>query len=58
MRTSISASCSEIARGIPRSFPFHMASVQFALPVFAGGAEASVYPAECGPVSPSPIPGG
>jgi hypothetical protein len=34
----------EIARGIPKSFPFHMALVQFALPVFAGGAELPVYP--------------
>ena len=34
----------EIARGIPRSFPFHMASVQFALPVFAGGADLPAYP--------------
>jgi hypothetical protein len=34
----------EIARGIPRSFPFHMASFQLSLPVFTGGTDLPVYP--------------
>src|SRR5262245_48614007 len=34
----------EIAKGIPRSFPFHVASFQISLPVFMGGTDLPVYP--------------
>ncbi len=34
----------EIARGIPKSFPFHMAALQFSLPEFACGTDLPVYP--------------
>ena len=48
----------EIARGIPRSFPFHMASFQLSLPVFTGGTDLPVYPGGVPPASSSRIPGG
>lgn len=39
----------EIARGVPKSFPFHVAGIRFALPVFAGGTDLPVYPGDMRP---------
>lgn len=42
----------EIARGVPRSFPFHSIGIQFPVPAFSDGAE---LPATL--VDPMPMPG-
>lgn len=43
------ATLAEIARGVPKSFPFHAAGIRFALPVFAGDTDLPVYPGDMRP---------